>query len=132
MSHKVTVNWDNGSQYEISNDQGYKGIGRLTPGEDGLSPIELLSSSLALCVSISLVKLMEKDSVDAGKISVAVEAFKAKSLPSRVERFEIIVSLPGIIGPDYADKLIHEAERVCTIGTTLKVGVRIETEAHSY
>ncbi|MBP1991819.1 OsmC family protein [Paenibacillus eucommiae] len=126
----IVAEWKSGQNYNIRNENGFSTYGVTAPDAEGMTPIELLSSSLALCVSISLVKLMERDGVDPGQLSISIEAEKAADSPSRVERFVLDIQLPELLDPAYRNKLIKSAERACTIGNTLRRGAEIEIKAH--
>ncbi|MFD0713788.1 OsmC family protein [Paenibacillus sp. GCM10027626] len=127
----IKVDWQSGMDYNIRNKSGFMLHGKAASDAEGLTPIELLSGSLALCVSMSLVKIMEMDKVDPGQLSVSVAAEKAADRPSRVERFVVYVQFPKTIDSSYRNVLIQKAEQMCTIGNTLQLGAAIEIGASS-
>jgi uncharacterized OsmC-like protein len=121
------INHKNGS-YQIMNQGDYEIIGSSSAGSDGLTPIELLESSLGLCVSITLHQILERDGFGRPDLEVTVTGKKAEDSPSRVESFLVDVKLSEQLDEDYSQKLILSAERACTIGNTLKQGVKIQTK----
>ncbi|MEK3888806.1 OsmC family protein [Bacillus sp. FSL K6-3431] len=118
----------NGS-FDVYNAAGFQVEGSYNPDSKGLSPLELLESSLGLCISISLQKMFERDEIDVGddEFSVKVDATKASDGPSRVEKCMVNITLPKHLSDEYKKKLIVSAERACTIGNTLKKGLIIHT-----
>ncbi|MCL6445531.1 MAG: OsmC family protein [Alicyclobacillus sp.] len=127
----ATVTWTPDDSYRISGLGGYDISGSRTSDGIGMTPIDLISSSLALCVSITLVKLCERDGVELGPISVMVEATKAQDPPSRIERFSVSVALPPTLDESAKEKYVLAAERACTIGNTLKRGAAIDVRLAS-
>lgn len=123
----VTVKCD-GKQHDIQTESGFNMDGLLSSGERGMSPIELLSSSLGLCISISLKKLLDRDGFDTHLVFVNVKSIKAEDSPSRIESFDIQITLPEELDAAYKYKLQKSAERACTIGNTLKAGSSVHYE----
>lgn len=121
-------------QDQIFNGAGFQIAGNHGPNlEGGLSPKELLEASLALCVSISLQKIMAYDGVDYDKSSIHIEvsSVKAEDKTNRFSHFNVLVTLPSSLEPAYKEKLKSVVERACTIGNTLKNGAVVElTEAN--
>ncbi|MEK3936620.1 OsmC family protein [Sporosarcina sp. FSL W7-1349] len=117
-------------EYGIHNDNGMQVKGMEAANGNGLSPIELLESSLGLCIAITMQRMFERDGVAVAEheFSVAVSATKAVEGPSRIEQCVVKVRLPDHFTPEYKKKLMVSAERACTIGNTLKQGITIRTE----
>ena len=90
-----------------------------------LSPVEYLCASLATCIAQGLHQLMSRDGIPLTRLTVAAEAIKAATPPSRIGRFEIMVEIPDAPG-DLRNKLIVSAERACTVGNTLVRGATLQ------
>lgn len=123
----TTLQWKNG-QNEISNGAGFQVIGSSKgPDQEGLSPKELLEAALALCVSISMEKLLERDeiAVDLNALEITVKASKAEGVTNRFTHFETTVRMPEGLEDKYKKKLLVLVERACTIGNTITNGAEI-------
>lgn len=122
----TTLHWKNG-QNEISNGAGFQVIGSKAPDQEGLSPKELLEAALALCVSISMEKLFERDGieVDLSSVEITVKASKAEGVTNRFTHFETMVRMPTGLEETYKKKLLLTVERACTIGNTITNGAEI-------
>lgn len=116
-------------QDQIFNEAGFQLVGNHGPNlEGGLSPRELLEASLALCVSISLQKIMAYDGVEYDKSSIHIEvsSVKAEDKSNKFSHFNVLVTLPQTLDPAYKEKLKSVVERACTIGNTLKSEAVVE------
>lgn len=116
-------------QDRIYNEAGVQVIGSHAPDQEGLSPKELLESSLALCVSITLQKVLERDGVTYNKdeIVVEVKAVKEEGVTNRFTHFQTVLTFPSRLSPDYRKKLLILVKRGCTISNTLLNDVVMET-----
>lgn len=121
----VATRYTNGS-YTITNQMGYEMKGLPQPGLMGVTPTELMESSLSLCVSISLQAVLERDGYDLVNLQVSVKGIKAEDAPSRLKTFQVDVQLPDKLDDDYRQKLLAIAEKACTMGNTLKENVEIQ------
>ncbi|KMK75344.1 hypothetical protein AB990_16020 [Alkalihalobacillus pseudalcaliphilus] len=113
----------------MTNDKQFQVNGAtLQTNDQGLSPIELISSSLGLCVFISMNKLFDRDEVDVDReqLEVKVLATKAEGAPSRIESFQVKIKFPDGLEPTYKRKLAISAEKACTIGNTIQRGAEIK------
>lgn len=125
----IEVGKESNGNYLIQNDQGFSSVGLNAPGgEEGLTPIELISSSLGLCVAIAIKTIIKRDGLEMESLKVEVGATKAQGSPSRVEHFQINVHLEGVFDEARKKKLITSAKRGCTIGHTLERGATIDLE----
>ncbi|MEK4229714.1 OsmC family protein [Solibacillus sp. FSL H8-0538] len=122
----TTLQWKQG-QNEISNGAGMQIIGSKAPDQAGLSPKELLEAALALCVSISMEKILERDemNVDLNDLKIEVKASKAEGVTNRFTHFETTVEMPANMEEKYKKKLLVIVERACTIGNTITEGATI-------
>ncbi|MBP3040269.1 OsmC family protein [Bacillaceae bacterium Marseille-Q3522] len=117
-------------KYGVYNGVGLQAEGSFTANSQGLNPKELLEASLAMCITIVLQRMFERDGIEVADDAFSVEALavKAGDSPSRFEKCILKISLPDSLPADYKNKLILSAERACTIGNTLQRGVSIVTE----
>lgn len=107
---------------EIYNKAGLQAHGSFAADLEGLNPKELLESSIGLCVSITLIKILERDNVplDDALINVEVTAQKNDSKENRFSNFTVKIDFPLNLEPEYKKKLMDSIERGCTISNTLK------------
>lgn len=120
------LQWKNG-QNEIFNGSGFQVMGSKAPNTEGLSPKELLEAAIALCVSISMEKLLERDKIeiDLNTIEITVTASKARGVTNRFTHFETTVRMPNELDANYKKKLLVLVERACTIGNTILNGAEM-------
>lgn len=116
----VQLTWKNGEN-EIANGAGRQLIGSKAPDQKGLSPKEMLEAALALCISISIEKVLERDdiNVNLNELVVEVTASKSEGITNRFTNFDAHVTLPSGLDEAYKKKLLTVVERVCTISNTL-------------
>lgn len=89
---------------------------------EGFNPLELQAAALAVCTSLGIRRQVGLAQVSeiVREFEVRAEGFKAKELPSRLERFELRVTLPAEIDEDTKQTIVREAEKACTIASTLR------------
>lgn len=124
----VKLNWAQ-NKNEISNEAGVQLSGNMGPNLDGgLSPKELLEGAVALCLSITLQKVLERDAVkaDLNEIEIDVVASKAEGGQNHFAKFEVQVTFPSTFETAYKAKLLKVIERGCTISNTLVNDVAVE------
>ncbi len=117
-------------QFGVYNEAGFQVEGSFSANLEGLNPKEMLEASLALCTTIVIQRMFERDGIEyqEGDFSVEVNAIKAGDSPSRFEECIMKITLPPHLEDSYKNKLIVSAERACTIGNTLRKGLTIRTE----
>lgn len=124
----VQLKWEDGKN-TIANEEGVQVTGNKMPNQHGgLSPRELLEASVALCVSITLESILERDQleVDKNEIKVDVQASKADGVNNRFTDIIVHVNFPKALDSAYKEKLVKKVERGCTISNTLKGDVHVE------
>lgn len=126
----MTVIKKKDGNFGVYNDVGYQVEGSLSANLNGLNPKELLEASLALCTTIVIQRMFERDGIEVNEeeFSVEVNAIKASGSPARFEECIMKITLPEHLPNEYKNKLIISAERACTIGNTLRKGLKIQTE----
>ncbi|WP_431028779.1 OsmC family protein [Lysinibacillus sp. LZ02] len=116
----VKLIWNEGTN-EIANASGVQLNGSKAPDQQGLSPKELLEGAVALCLSITLEKVLERDGVEANlnEIEIDVRASKQAGVENRFTDFHVDVVFPSTLEAAYKKKLLKVIERGCTISNTL-------------
>ncbi|ARK32639.1 OsmC family protein [Halalkalibacter krulwichiae] len=115
----VQLKWKNGEN-EIANGAGVQIIGSKAPDQNGLSPKEMIEGALALCISISLEKVLERDGIelDLNDFTIDATAKKEDGVTNRFTHFDVRVTLPQGLEEAYQKKLFTIVERACTISNT--------------
>ena len=96
----------------------------------GLNPKELIEAAIAMCVSLNLTALLERDGKleETTELEISIASVKPESGENRIERFEMDIKLPEGIDEAYGQKLMQMAERACTIGNTVKHGAEVHAK----
>ena len=115
--------------YGIYNEAGLQAEGSFEPNLRGLSPKELFEASLAMCITVVLQRIFERDGINLKEDEFFVEAtaIKAEDKPPHFEKCIVNITFPDSFSEKYKEKLIIMAERGCTIGNTLRKGLTIYT-----
>ena len=110
------------NENQIANGAGSKIKGSKGPNiYGGLSPKELLEGAVALCLSMTLEKVLERDEVEVNfdELIINVQASKRAGAENRFSDFHVEVAFPSGLEPKYKQKLLKVIERGCTISNTL-------------
>ena len=116
---KLTVT---NNENQLANDAGIQLKGSKGPNlNGGLSPKELLEGAVALCLSMTLEKVLERDGVEVNfdELIIDVQASKREGVENRFTDFYVEVTFPSSLDPKYKKKLLKVIERGCTISNTL-------------
>lgn len=112
----------------VTNSRGHEIRIAVSPSTEGFNPLELQAAALGVCTTLGLRReaaaLTAQDALPDFKVSV--QGFKAKSQPSRVERFELKVAIDSAIDSDAKQGIVSRAEQACTIATTLRSPTRVD------
>ena len=123
----VKLKWNEGTN-EILNGNGLQLKGSKAPDQQGLSPKEMLEGAVALCLSITLEKVLERDNVvvNLNELEIDVRATKQAGVENRFTDFNVDVAFPSTLEEAYKKKLLKVIERGCTISNTLIGEVNVE------
>ena len=88
----------------------------------GFNPLDLLYASLAACMVLSAriaaTRLGVADRL--GEVRAEVNGAKAKDEPSRVETFNIRLTITGDLDAATKESILADAEDICTVSNTLR------------
>lgn len=115
----LRVRWSDRERLSITGVYGATALGASHPGEQGLSPLELLAASLGSCLAISLGSLMERRGLDRALLSLDVD-WSTADRPSRITALRVAVDFGQPVDDSLAVALISAAERGCTVSNTIK------------
>lgn len=122
----ITIKYNNGEN-GVYNSSGHQLNGSISTDMFGLNPKELLEASLGLCVSITLIKILQRDGVDLvnGELDIEVGSYKTEGAGNRFTELSVSLEFPSL-DPSYKRKLKKMIENGCTISNTLKNGANIK------
>lgn len=92
--NRVQVSWKGGQRF----DAGRPGGATLRidgTGETGQSPVDVVLSGLASCVSIDVVEIMEKRRTPASRLDITVVGRRAETTPRRLLEIDLNFALDG-------------------------------------
>lgn len=98
-------------------------------GKEGYSPGELLLLSLAGCMTIDVVNILQKRRQNIVDVSMAVKAHQPEDYPMPYKIVELHLTIKG---ENISDKAVEKAIELskntyCTVGQTLQIPVDIQT-----
>ncbi|MDQ7005577.1 MAG: OsmC family protein [Ghiorsea sp.] len=86
-------------------------------GEDmGMTPPEIMASSLASCIGFYIARYCEQAKIDAAGLTVSCD-WQVGGQPKHMESFDVQVNLPNC--PDKRRKAIERVAQSCLIHATL-------------
>jgi putative redox protein len=90
--------------------------------EAGSSPMELLLESLAACMAIDVVLILQKKRVDLKEVKTRIEGTRAEGFPKRFVslRMHFELSGSGIKPPDVERAIQLSREKYCSVFATLR------------
>lgn len=90
--------------------------------EPGFNPLDLLYSSLAACLALSVrIAASNMGLLDRLEgVDVDVTGEKSRQEPYRILRFDIRIEISGDFDDESRRALAHAAEDICTVSNTLK------------
>jgi len=125
----VTVTWDGGVRFtadirghKITVDQPPQGGGQ----DAGPMPLELMPAALGTCVALFVRQFLATRQLDATGLTVQVFT-AAEANPHRIGRFEVTVSVPKGVPPQYREAVVRAASS-CTVHHTLEHRPEIAVE----
>ncbi|TPI66772.1 OsmC family protein [Mesorhizobium sp. B3-1-3] len=88
----------------------------------GFSPLDLLYASLAACMVLSARIVATRLGVAdrLGEMRADVTGDKAKDEPSRLETFNIRLTIAGDLDAATKERILADAEDICTVSNTLR------------
>jgi putative redox protein len=99
-------------------------------GEDaGPMPLELLGAGLGSCVALYVQQFCETRGLRHEGMRVEVQQYGARE-PNRIGMFEVRVTLPEALPPQYADA-IQRVARSCPAHHTLVEGAEVQITVES-
>lgn len=95
----------------------------------GLRPMEVLASSLAGCMSIDTLLILQKQRQEVTSYEVNIEANRKDAVPASFETIHLVFSFNKGVDLEKAEaavKLSHE--KYCSVSASLSPQINIQTE----
>lgn len=98
-------------------------------GKDGYSPGEVLLLSLASCMMLDVVNILQKRRQHLTDVSIALKAHQPEKYPMPYKVVEVVLT---IVGENISEQVVQKAIELtettyCTVGLSLKEPVEIQT-----
>jgi putative redox protein len=105
-------------------------IGVDSAGVTGQSPMQLLLMSLAGCMGVDVLMILQKSRVHVESLEVQVTGVRAETAPKRYVSLELVyvVTGPGEDDQDKLDRAIAlSRDKYCSVLHTLDPGIEVDT-----
>ena len=97
--------------------------------EKGLTPMELLAGALASCISIDILMILNKQSIELDNYSVSVDAKKKNSVPSPFEEIHLVFTMNKEIDLNKVQRAIQlSIDKYCSVKESLNPEIIITSE----
>ena len=95
----------------------------------GLKPMELLAGALAACISIDILMILNKQSIELDNYSVSVDAKKKNSVPSPFEEIHLVFTINKEIDLNKVQRAIQlSIDKYCSVKESLNPEIIITSE----
>ena len=116
--------------FEVSNEKGAKVIIDASPeigGKNkGLTPMQLLAGSLAGCMSIDVISILNKQKIEPSYFAIEIQATKKEGQPSPFENIKLIFIVNKEVPHDKLEKaIILSKEKYCSVYFSLNEEIEI-------
>ena len=116
--------------FEVSNEKGAKVIIDASPeigGKNkGLTPMQLLAGSLAGCMSIDVISILNKQKIEPNYFAIEIQATKKEGQPSPFENIKLIFIVNKEVPHDKLEKaIILSKEKYCSVYFSLNEEIEI-------
>lgn len=106
--------------FEIKNESGATALIDATPNiggkNKGLTPMQLLAGSLAGCMSIDVISILNKQKIDPSRFSIEIQAKKKEGQPSPFEHIALIFKVSKEVPIEKLEKAIFlSKEKYCSV-----------------
>ena len=97
--------------------------------ERGLTPMELLAGALASCISIDILMILNKQSIELDNYTVSVDAKKKNSVPSPFEEIHLVFTMNKEIDLNKVQRAIQlSIDKYCSVKESLNPEIIITSE----
>jgi putative redox protein len=121
--------------FEITNENGATALVDATPNiggkNKGLTPMQLLAGSLAGCMSIDVISILNKQKIEPSYFAMEIQATKKEGQPSPFENIHLLFKVDTNVPKEKLEKaIILSKEKYCSVFFSLNkdIGVSYEIE----
>ncbi|WP_339254480.1 OsmC family protein [Sporosarcina sp. FSL W8-0480] len=126
----ITLKKTKNRPHEITNEKGVTTIAAASDNEvEGYSPVDYITSSVSICMGLTLDALIKRDDLPIDSYVINVDATKADGRPSRLEKIDVEIIFGTELDGKVKEKLIKSAIRGCMIGNTIENGAKVNVSA---
>ena len=116
--------------FEVNNENGAKVIIDASPEiggkNQGLTPMQLLAGSLAGCMSIDVISILNKQKIEPSYFAIEIQATKKEGQPSPFENIKLIFKVNKEVPHDKLEKaIILSKEKYCSVYFSLNKEIEI-------
>ena len=122
--------------FEIKNENGATAVVDATTNiggkNKGLTPMQLLAGSLAGCMSIDVISILNKQKIDPSYFAIEIQAKKKEGQPSPFENIHLLFKVDKNVPKEKLEKaIILSREKYCSVYFSLnkEIVVSYEIEA---
>jgi putative redox protein len=119
--------------FEIKNESGATAVVDATPNiggkNKGLTPMQLLAGSLAGCMSIDVLSILNKQKIEPSYFAIEIQATKKEGQPSPFENIKLIFKVDKEVPHDKLEKAISlSKEKYCSVYFSLNKDILVTHE----
>jgi putative redox protein len=119
--------------FEIKNESGATAVVDATPNiggkNKGLTPMQLLAGSLAGCMSIDVISILNKQKIEPSYFAIEIQATKKEGQPSPFENIKLIFKVDKEVPHDKLEKAISlSKEKYCSVYFSLNKDILVTHE----
>ncbi|MFM7681821.1 MAG: OsmC family protein, partial [Bacteroidota bacterium] len=119
--------------FEITNENGATALVDATPNiggkNKGLTPMQLLAGSLAGCMSIDVISILNKQKIDPSYFAIEIQATKKEGQPSPFENIHLLFKVDTNVPKEKLEKaIILSKEKYCSVFFSLNPEIQVSYE----
>jgi putative redox protein len=119
--------------FEIKNESGATAVVDATPNiggkNKGLTPMQLLAGSLAGCMSIDVISILNKQKIEPSYFAIEIQATKKEGQPSPFEQIKLLFKVDKEVPHDKLEKAISlSKEKYCSVYFSLNKDILVTHE----
>jgi putative redox protein len=95
----------------------------------GLTPMQLLAGSLAGCMSIDIVLILQKQKINPKIYQIEIDAKRKEGTPSPFEAIHLIFNVDDSVPLDKLERaIVLSKEKYCSVSLSLNPNIKISHE----
>lgn len=119
--------------FQLKNEAGatsmFDASAKLGGKNKGLTPMQLLAGSLAGCMSIDVILILQKQKINPKVYRVDIDAMQKEGTPSPFESIHLIFSIDDSVPLDKLERAIQlSKEKYCSVSVSLNPTIKISHE----